>query len=138
MLVAGILEELDQDEASNDIGVDDLEVDVSRTHTTTSTPSRMECSSQPHRKRAKNDNTTLIDVMIRTCNALDSLVANFNQQTKRENRVVGELEQLPNLSRFDILKLSQTIMNDLMKVKLLFNLDEDLKVEWMKQLLQNS
>ena len=27
-------------------------------------------------------------------------------------------------------------MNDPMKVKLLFNLDEDLKVEWAKQLLQ--
>ena len=42
MPVARILEELDQDEASNDIGIDDLEVDAS---TTASTPSRMECSS---------------------------------------------------------------------------------------------
>uniref|UniRef100_F6I567 Uncharacterized protein n=1 Tax=Vitis vinifera TaxID=29760 RepID=F6I567_VITVI len=36
----------------------------------------------------------------------------------------------------DILKLSQIIMSDPMKVKLLFNLDEDLKVEWAKQLLR--
>ena len=42
MPVARILEELDQDEASNDIGIDDLEVDAS---TTASTPSWMECSS---------------------------------------------------------------------------------------------
>ncbi|KAL6324733.1 hypothetical protein AAG906_017073 [Vitis piasezkii] len=52
------------------------------------------------------------------------------------SRVVGELEKLPNLNSLDILKLSQIIMNGLMKVKLLFNLDEDLKVEWVKQLLQ--
>ena len=60
----------------------------------------------------------------------------INQQTKKENRVVGELEKLPNLNRLDILKLSQIIMSDPMQVKLLFNLDEDLKVEWAKQLLQ--
>ncbi|KAL6313251.1 hypothetical protein AAG906_016660 [Vitis piasezkii] len=46
------------------------------------------------------------------------------------------LKKLPNLNRLDILKLSQIIMSDPMKVKLLFNLDEDLKVEWAKQLLQ--
>ncbi|RVX10853.1 hypothetical protein CK203_018178 [Vitis vinifera] len=138
MSAADILEELDQVEASNDIGVDDLEaeVDASHTNTVASTPSRMECSSQSHRKRARNDDTTLINVMTRTCNALESLVGNFNQQTEKENRVVGELETLPNLNRLDILKLSQIIMSDPMKVKLLFNLDEDLKVEWAKQLLQ--
>ncbi|KAJ9693207.1 hypothetical protein PVL29_012094 [Vitis rotundifolia] len=138
MSVVDILEELDQGKASNDIGVDDLEaeVDASRTNTVASTLSRMKCSSQSHRKIAKNDDTTLINVMTRTCNALESLVGNFNQQTERENRVVGELGKLPNLSRLDILKLSQIIMNDSMKVKLLFNLDEDLKVEWVKQLLQ--
>ncbi|WJZ85711.1 hypothetical protein VitviT2T_005231 [Vitis vinifera] len=135
-----ILEELDQGETSNDIGVDDLKAkaDASRTHTVASTPSGVECSSRSHRKRAKHDDTTLINVMTRTCNALESLVANFNQQTERENRVVGELEKLPNLNRLDILKLSQIIMNDLMKVKLLFNLDEDLKVEWVKKLLQTT
>ena len=134
MLAIDILEELDQGEASNDIGVDDLEakVDASRTHTIASTPSRMECSSQSRRKRAKNDDTTLINVMTRTCNALES------QHTERENRVVGELEKLPSLNRLDILKLSQIIMNDLIKVKLLFNLDEDLKVEWVKKLLQTT
>ena len=67
--------------------------------------------------------------MTRICNALKSLVANFNQQTKREDRVVGELQKLPNRSRLKLLKLSHIIMNDLMKVKLLFSLDEDLKVE---------
>ena len=60
----------------------------------------------------------------------------INQQTKKENRVVGELEKLPNLNILDILKLSQIIRSDPMQVKLLFNLDEDLKVEWAKQLLQ--
>ncbi|KAL6311809.1 hypothetical protein AAG906_018601 [Vitis piasezkii] len=132
MSVADILEELDQVEASNGIGVDDLEaeVDASHTNTVASTPSRMECSSQSRRKRARNDDTTLINVMTRTCNALESLVGNFNQQTEKENRVVGELEKLHNLNRLDILKLSQIIMSDPMKVKLLFNLDEDLKVEW--------
>ena len=65
MSIANILEELDQDEASNDIGVDGLEVDASCTHITASTPNRMECSSQSHMKRAKNDDTTLINVMIR-------------------------------------------------------------------------
>ncbi|KAL6348929.1 hypothetical protein AAG906_033585 [Vitis piasezkii] len=125
---------LDQVEASNGIGVDDLEaeVDASHTNTVASTPSRMECSSQSRRKRARNDDTTLINVMTRTCNALESLVGNFNQQTEKENRVVGELEKLPNLNRLDILKLSQIIMSDPMKVKLLFNFDEDLKVEWKK------
>ncbi|KAJ9693086.1 hypothetical protein PVL29_011998 [Vitis rotundifolia] len=138
MSAADILEELDQGEANNDIGVDDLEVEADGSHTNivASTPSRMECSSQSRRKRAKNEDTTLINVMTRTCNALESLVGNFNQQTERENRVVGELAKLPNLNRLDILKLSQIIMNDSMKVKLLFNLDEDLKVEWVKQLLQ--
>ena len=128
------MEELDQDEASNDIGIDDLEVEVdaSRTHTVASTPSGVECSSRSHRKRAKHDDTTLINVMTRTCNALES------QHTERENRVVGELEKLPSLNRLDILKLSQIIMNDLIKVKLLFNLDEDLKVEWVKKLLQTT
>ena len=62
----------------------------------------------------------------------------INQETKKENRVVGELEKLHNLNRLDILKLSQIIMSDPMQVKLLFNLDEDLKVEWAKQLLQTS
>ena len=140
MSAVDILEELDQGEASNDIGVDDLEVEVDASHTNTiaSTPSIMECTSQSHRKIAKNDDTTLINVMTRTCNALESLVGNFNQQTERENRVVGELEKLHNLNRLDILKLSQIIMNDLMKVKLLFNLDEDLKVEWVKKLLQTT
>ena len=75
-------------------------------------------------------------MMTRTCNAFDSLVAKFNQQTDREDRVVGELEKLPNLSRLDVLKLSHIIMNDPMKIKLLFNLGEDLKVEWVKQLFQ--
>ena len=65
MSIANILEELDQDEANNNIGVDDLEVDASCTHITASTPNRMECSSQSHTKRAKNDDTTLINVMIR-------------------------------------------------------------------------
>ena len=138
MSAADILEELDQVEASNDIGVDDLEaeVDASHTNTVASTPSRMECSLQSRRKRARNDDTTIFNVMTRTYNALESLVGNFNQQTEKENRVVGELETLPNLNRLDILKLSQIIMSDPMKVKLLFNLDEDLKVEWAKQLLQ--
>ncbi|RVX07616.1 hypothetical protein CK203_025122 [Vitis vinifera] len=47
MSAVDILEELDQVEASNDIGVDDLEaeVDASHTNTVASTPSRMECSS---------------------------------------------------------------------------------------------
>ena len=71
---------LDQDEASNDIGVlDALEVNTSCTRTIASTPNRMECSTQSCRKRAKNDDTTFIDVMTRICNALKSLVANFNQ-----------------------------------------------------------
>ncbi|RVW68313.1 hypothetical protein CK203_061283 [Vitis vinifera] len=45
MSAADILEELDQVEASNDIGVDDLEAEVMPLHTNTvaSTPSRMEC-----------------------------------------------------------------------------------------------
>ena len=64
MSIANLLE-LDQDEASNDIGVDGLEVDASYTHITASTPNRMECSSQSHMKIAKNDDTTLINVMIR-------------------------------------------------------------------------
>ena len=81
------------------------------------------------KKGAKNDDTTLINVITITCNALESLVTNFNQKMERENIVVGELEKLPNLCRLDILKLRQTIMNNLMKVKLLFNLDEDIKVE---------
>ena len=105
---------LDQDEASNDIGVlDDLEVNTSCTHTIGSTPNRMECSLQSHMKRAKNDDTTLIDVMTRIWNALESLVANFNQQMEREDGVVGELEKLSNLSKLNLLKLSQIIMNDL-------------------------
>ena len=81
MSATDILEELDQGEASNDIGVDDLEAetDASHTNTVASTPSRMECSSQSHRKKVKNDDTTLINVMTRTCNALESLVGNFNQ-----------------------------------------------------------
>ena len=54
---------------------------------------------------------------------------------ENKDRVNGELEKLPSLSRLDL--LSQIIKNDLMKVKLLFNLDEDLKVEWVKQLLQS-
>ena len=45
MLAIDILDELDQNEAINDIGIDDLEVDASHTHTTASTPNRMECSS---------------------------------------------------------------------------------------------
>ena len=81
MLAIDILEELDQGEVSNDIGADDLEakVDASRTNIVASTPSRMECSSQSRRKRVKNDDTTLINVVARTCNALESLVGNFNQ-----------------------------------------------------------
>ncbi|KAL6336098.1 hypothetical protein AAG906_010375 [Vitis piasezkii] len=111
MSAADILEELYQVEASNDIGVDDLEAEVDASHTNivASTPSRMECSLQSRRKRARNDDTTLINVMTRTCNALESLVGNFNQQTEKENRVVGELEKLPNLNILDILKLSQII-----------------------------
>ena len=89
MSAVDILEELKQDEVINDIGIDDLGANVSRTHTTASTPNRMEYSSQSCKKRAKNDDTTLVDVMTRICNALESLVANFNQQTKREDRVVG-------------------------------------------------
>ena len=91
MSAINILDELDQNEAINDIGIDDLGVDASHTHTTASTPNRMEYSSQSCKKRAKNDDTTLVDVMTRICNALESLVANFNQQTKREDKVVGEL-----------------------------------------------
>ena len=56
---------------------------------------------------------------------------------ENEDLVDGELEKLLGLSRLDLLKLSQIIKNHLMKVKLLFNLDEDLKVEWVKQLLQS-
>ena len=69
MSASNILEELDKGEASNDIGVDDLEaeVDASHTNTVASTPSRMECSSQSRRKRVKNDDTTSINVMTRTC-----------------------------------------------------------------------
>ena len=57
------------------------------------------------KKRAKNDDTTLINVITITCNALESLVTNFNQKMERENIVVGELEKLPNPNRLDILKL---------------------------------
>ena len=97
MSAINILDKLDQNEAINDIGIDDLGVDASHTHTTASTPNRMECPSQSCKKRAKNDDTTLIDVMTRICNALESLVANFNQQTKREDRVVGECRNFPIL-----------------------------------------
>ncbi|KAL6310899.1 hypothetical protein AAG906_031249 [Vitis piasezkii] len=89
MLVVDILDELDKNEGNNDIGVDDLEVDASCTYTIASTPNRMECSSQFHIKRAKNDDTTLFDVMTRIWNALESLVANFNQQMEKEDRVDG-------------------------------------------------
>ena len=92
MLAINILEKLNQDEAINDIGIDDLGANASYTHTTTSTPNKMECSSQSCREKiTKNDDTTLIDVMTNICNALESLVSNFNQQTKRQDRVVGEL-----------------------------------------------
>ena len=91
MSVIDSLKELDQDEAINDIGIDDLGADASYTHTIASTLNRMECSSQSCKKRSKNDDTILIDVKTRICNALESLVANFNQQTKREDKVVGEL-----------------------------------------------
>lgn len=73
-----ILEMLDQDEANNDIGIDDLEVDASHTRTNSSTQNIMESPSQSHRKRAKNDDTTLIDKISRTCNPLKSLVSSFN------------------------------------------------------------
>ncbi|RVW35700.1 hypothetical protein CK203_106695 [Vitis vinifera] len=89
MLVVDILDELDKNEANNEIGVDDLESDASCSYTSASTPNRMECSLQSHMKRAKNDDTTLIDVMTRIWNALESLVANFNQQMEREDRVEG-------------------------------------------------
>ena len=46
MSTIDILDELDQNEAINDIGIDDLGVDASHTHTTASTPNRMECSSR--------------------------------------------------------------------------------------------
>ena len=52
--------------------------------------------------------------------------------------MVGEWEKLPNLSRLDVLKLSQIIINDPMKVKLFSNLGEDRNIEWVKQLLQTS
>ena len=97
-----------------------LEVDASHTHINSFTQNRMKSALQSRRKKAKSDDTGLINVMTRTCNALDSLVAKFNQQTDRENRVVGELEKLPNLSRLGVLKLSWIIMSDPMKVKLLF------------------
>ena len=45
MLAVNILDELDQDEAINDIGIDDLGFNASHTHTTASTSNRMECSS---------------------------------------------------------------------------------------------
>ncbi|RVW91809.1 hypothetical protein CK203_045907 [Vitis vinifera] len=91
MLVVDILKELDQDDAINDIGIDDLGADASHTPTIASTLNRMECSSQSCKKRAKNDDMILIYVKTRICNALESLVANFNQETKREDKVVGEL-----------------------------------------------
>ena len=49
------MEELDQDEASKDIGIDDLEVEVdaSRTHTVASTPNGIECSSLFVRKEQR-------------------------------------------------------------------------------------
>ena len=53
MSVVDILEKLDQNEAINDVGIDDLEVDASRTHTIASTPNRMKCSSQSCRKKSK-------------------------------------------------------------------------------------
>ena len=53
MSAINILDELDQYEAINDIGIDNLGVNASHTHTTVSTPNRMECSSQSCKKRAK-------------------------------------------------------------------------------------
>ena len=53
MSAINILDKLDQNEAINDVGIDDLEVDASRTHTIASTPNRMKCSSQSCRKKSK-------------------------------------------------------------------------------------
>ena len=53
MSVIDSLKELDQDEAINDIGIDDLGANASYTHTRTSTPNKMECSSQSYREKKK-------------------------------------------------------------------------------------
>ena len=41
--------------------------------------------------KKKKSKEALINVMTKICNALERFVANFNQQTKRQDRVVGEL-----------------------------------------------
>lgn len=46
---------------------------------------------------ARNDDTVLIDVLIKTGNALETLVANFNHQTNREDKMVNEFRVRPQV-----------------------------------------
>ncbi|RVW91756.1 hypothetical protein CK203_045922 [Vitis vinifera] len=90
---------------------------------------------ESHVKTLKRQFNVIIDMLTH--------VASFYGTMKRKQFYVIKIyskvgsRETSRLSRLDLLKLSQIIKNHLMKVKLLFNLDEDLKVEWVKQLLQS-
>lgn len=138
---AGVMKELHQEEvANNDVGLDIVEADVSVAQPSTSASSSKEGSAQSCRKRSR-EYADLAEVMVRTCNALERLISCIARQEEKEQRVdkvVGELVKLPGLSKLDILKLSEVIISDPVKVTLFFSLDEDLKKEWMRQLLRTT
>ncbi|KAJ9671011.1 hypothetical protein PVL29_027134 [Vitis rotundifolia] len=138
---AGVMEELHQEEvANNDVGLDIVEADVSVAQPSASASSSKEGSAQSCRKRSR-EYADLAEVMVRTCNALERLISCIARQQEKEQRVdkvVGELMKLPGLSKLDILKLSEVIISDPVKVTLFFSLDEDLKKEWMGQLLRTT
>lgn len=66
MSIVDILEELDQDEVSNDISGDDLRTNNSNTNTTSSAQYRMESSLQFCKKMARSDDKDM-QCIIESC-----------------------------------------------------------------------
>lgn len=79
--------------------------------------------------------TQMVGAMTKTAEAMDKLVGSL-AESEPMRQVYDEVSKVEGLSTSSKLKVSQIIMADPVKVSLLLSLPQDVKKEWVEELLQ--
>ncbi|KAK9272237.1 hypothetical protein L1049_002608 [Liquidambar formosana] len=143
---ADLNEEVDQEEdASTDIGLNEIDVDVSATATSSGGS-----STQSDKKRKSSDTysvgfSRMVQAITKTAQSMEKLVACLAEPSLRPpsppvdkiTKVFEEVLKIPNLNESDMLDVSEIIMKDPAKVNLLFSIPENLKKTWVDKILNS-
>lgn len=130
------VDEIDQ----NNDGLDD--VDEIMNIPTIPTPVVAEGSNEAPKNRKRKRTyayvlglTQMVGAMTKTAEAMDKLVGSL-AESEPMRQVYDEVSKVEGLSTSSKLKVSQIIMADPVKVSLLLSLPQDVKKEWVEELLQ--